>query len=68
MPTINNSSRLVKRVILSNILANKPGLAITPLWSGAHGIGKSQILKAVATAMGGYCFTVECGSLKEGSN
>lgn len=66
MPTINNSSRLVKRVILSNMLANKEGLAITPLLAGPHGIGKSQVLKAVANALGGYCFTVECGSLKEG--
>ena len=66
MPSIQNSARLVKRVAVANIIANQEGLAITPILSGPHGIGKSQILKSVANAMGGYCFTIECGSLKEG--
>ena len=66
MPSIQNSSRLVKRVALINYLANEPGLAITPMLVGPHGVGKSMILRSTAKDLGGYCFTVECGSLKEG--
>ena len=68
MPSIQTSARLVKRIALTNIIANEPGLNITPMLSGPHGIGKSQILKSAAAALGGYCFTVECSAMKEGSN
>ena len=65
MATIFDTKRLVKRVVLANIAA-KHGLAITPLLSGPHGIGKSMILREVAKDLGGYCLTVEGGSLNEG--
>ena len=65
MANIKDTERLVKRIVLSNIAAKK-GLAITPLLSGSHGIGKSMILNAVARKIGGYSIVVEGGSLNEG--
>ena len=65
MATIKNSKRLVKRVYLSN-LSSDDGLNITPLLVGAHGIGKSQVVKSCADDLGGFAITVEGGSLKEG--
>lgn len=66
MITINEAKRLIKRVFLSNIVSDKKGLAITPLISGKHGIGKSQMIKSVAGDLGGVCITIEGGTLKEG--
>ena len=66
MTTINEAKRLIKRVLLANIAAGKKDLAITPLVSGRHGIGKSQMIKAVAEELGGVCITIEGGTLKEG--
>ena len=66
MITINDAKRLVKRTILANIATDKKNLAITPLISGKHGIGKSQMIKSVADDIGGVCITVEGGTLKEG--
>lgn len=65
MASIKNVARLTKRVVLSNYLAEE-GLAVTPMIVGQHGIGKSQIVKKVASDLGGTCFVVEGGSLKEG--
>ena len=66
MITINEAKRLVKRVLLANIVSGKKDLAITPLISGKHGIGKSQMIKSVADDLGGVCITIEGGTLKEG--
>ncbi len=66
MITINNAARLIKRAILANIATDKPGVSITPLISGQHGIGKSAIVKSVAHDLGGVCITIEGGTLKEG--
>ncbi len=66
MISINEAKRLVKRAILSNIVCDKPNLAITPLVSGKHGIGKSAMIKSIAKDIGGVCITVEGGTLKEG--
>ena len=66
MISINEAKRLVKRAILANIVSDKPNLAITPLVSGKHGIGKSAMIKSIAQELGGYCITVEGGTLKEG--
>ncbi len=66
MITINEAKRLVKRAILANIVSDKPNLAITPLVSGKHGIGKSAMIKSIAEDLGGVCITVEGGTLKEG--
>lgn len=66
MITINEAKRLIKRVLLANIASDKKDLAITPLISGKHGIGKSQMIKSVADDLGGVCITVEGGTLKEG--
>ena len=66
MISINEAKRLVKRAILANIACDKPNLAITPLVSGKHGIGKSAMIKSIANDLGGVCITVEGGTLKEG--
>lgn len=66
MININEAKRLVKRALLANITNTKKDLAITPLISGKHGIGKSQMIKSIADSLGGICITVEGGSLKEG--
>ena len=66
MISINEAKRLVKRAILANIVSDKPNLAITPLVSGKHGIGKSAMIKSIAAELGGVCITVEGGTLKEG--
>lgn len=66
MISVNEAKRLVKRAILANIVCDKPNLAITPLVSGKHGIGKSAMIKSIAQDLGGVCITVEGGTLKEG--
>lgn len=66
MISINEAKRLIKRAILANIVCDKPNLAITPLVSGKHGIGKSAMIKSIAKELGGVCITVEGGTLKEG--
>lgn len=66
MISVNNAARLIKRAILANIATNKENVAITPLISGKHGIGKSAIVKTVAKDLGGTCITIEGGTLKEG--
>ena len=66
MITINVAKRLIKRVLLANILTDKKNLALTPLVSGKHGIGKSAMIKSIADDLGGVCITVEGGTLKEG--
>ena len=66
MITINEAKRLIKRALLSNVVSDKKDLAITPLISGKHGIGKSQMIKSVADDLGGVCITIEGGTLKEG--
>jgi len=65
MASIQKACTLTKRVLLSNLSAGD-GLNITLMLNGPHGIGKSQILKRAAKDLGGYCFIVEGGSLKEG--
>jgi len=66
MISINEAKRLVKRIILSNIATNKKDLFLTPLISGKHGIGKSQMIKSIANEINGTCITIEGGTLKEG--
>ena len=66
MISINEAKRLIKRALLANIVCDKPNLAITPLVSGKHGIGKSQMIKSIANDLGGVCITIEGGTLKEG--
>ncbi len=66
MISINDAKRLVKRAILANLVTEKKNLAITPLVSGKHGIGKSAMIKSIAEELGGVYITVEGGTLKEG--
>lgn len=66
MPNIKETKRLVKRIILSNLLENDYTIALTPLISGKHGIGKSQIARQIAKELNGECITIEGGTLKEG--
>ena len=66
MISINEAKRLIKRTLLANIVSNKPNLALTPLVSGKHGIGKSAMIKSIAKDLGGVCITIEGGTLKEG--
>ena len=63
---IIDAKRIIKRAILSNLTTTKKDLAITPLVSGKHGIGKSQMIKSIAEDLNGVCITVEGGTLKEG--
>ncbi len=66
MINVNDAKRLIKRVILANIVSDKENLALTPLISGKHGIGKSAIIKSIAKELDGVCITIEGGTLKEG--
>ena len=66
MISINEAKRLIKRALLANLATKKRDLAITPLVSGKHGIGKSQMVKSIAHDLGGVCITIEGGTLKEG--
>lgn len=66
MVTMTTAKRLIKRALLANIAVNKNDLFITPLLSGKHGIGKSQMIKSIAKDLGGVCMTIEGGTLKEG--
>jgi len=66
MATINDATRMCKRIMLSNMLTNDYNIAVTPLLSGKHGIGKSQVAKKIARDIGGVCITIEGGTLKEG--
>jgi len=65
MASIKDSARLIKRVVLANY-SSEEGLSITPILSGPHGIGKTQIVKKVAKDLNGFFYTVEGGSIKEG--
>lgn len=64
--TISEAKRYIKRIILTNIFNDKKGLSITPLISGKHGIGKSQMMHQIADEFGGICKVIEGGTLKEG--
>lgn len=66
MISVNEAKRLIKRILLANIVSDKPNLALTPLISGKHGIGKSAMIKSIADDLGGVCITIEGGTLKEG--
>lgn len=66
MININDAKRMIKRVLLSNIVCEKPNLYITPLISGKHGIGKSAVIRSIADDFGGICITIDGGTLKEG--
>lgn len=65
MATIKNTERLCKRALLTNIYLHE-GISITPLLSGAHGLGKSAICHKIAKDLHGIALVVEGGSLKEG--
>lgn len=66
MATIKEAKRLIKRVILSNLTTENNSLYLTPMLSGKHGIGKSQIVALAAKDLNGICITIEGGTLKEG--
>lgn len=66
MASIQEASRMCKRIMLSNLLTNDYSIALTPLLSGKHGIGKSQVAKKIAEDIGGVSITIEGGTLKEG--
>ena len=66
MATIKEAIRICKRIMLTNLLTNDYSIAVTPLISGKHGIGKSQVAKAIAKDIGGVVMTIEGGTLKEG--
>ena len=48
MASIKDAIRLCKRIMLTNLLTNDYSIAVTPLLSGKHGIGKSQVAKSIA--------------------
>lgn len=65
MPGIKKDSTLLKEVYLIN-LSSEDGLQITPMLDGAHGIGKSAIVRSAIKDMNGYCLTVEGSQLSDG--
>ena len=66
MATIKDAIRMCKRIMLTNLLTNDYSVAVTPLLSGKHGIGKSQVAKNIAKDLGGTVMIIEGGTLKEG--
>lgn len=66
MISVNSAKRLIKRALLANVATSKKDVAITPLISGKHGIGKSTIVKSIADDLKGTVITIEGGTLKEG--
>jgi len=66
MASIKDAIRMCKRIMLTNLLTNDYTIAVTPLLSGKHGIGKSQVAKSIAKELGGTVMVIEGGTLKEG--
>lgn len=66
MASIKDAIRMCKRIMLTNMLTNDYSIAVTPLLSGKHGIGKSQVAKIIAKDLGGTVMVIEGGTLKEG--
>lgn len=66
MASIKDAIRMCKRIMLTNLLTNDHSLAVTPLLSGKHGIGKSQVARNIAKDLGGTVMVIEGGTLKEG--
>ena len=66
MASIKDAIRMCKRIMLTNLLTNDYSIAVTPLLSGKHGIGKSQVAKSIAKDLGGAVMVIEGGTLKEG--
>ena len=65
MATIKDAKTLIKENYFTNLSADE-GMNMTMMLSGPHGIGKTKIIQSAAKDLGGYCFTIEGGSLKEG--
>lgn len=66
MASIKDAIRMCKRIMLTNLLTNDYSIAVTPLLSGKHGIGKSQVAKIIAKELAGTVMIIEGGTLKEG--
>ena len=66
MASIKDAIRMCKRIMLTNMLTNDYSISVTPLLSGKHGIGKSQVAKIIAKELDGTVMIVEGGTLKEG--
>lgn len=66
MASIKDAIRICKRIMLTNLLTNDYSIALTPLLSGKHGIGKSQVAKSIAKDINGTAMIIEGGTLKEG--
>lgn len=62
---IQDAKRIVKRILLSNLIVDKH-IYLTPLLSGSHGIGKSTVISEIAKELHGVAITVDGGQLKEG--
>ena len=62
---IQDAKRIVKRILLSNLIADK-SIYLTPLLSGPHGIGKSTVIHEIAKELHGVAITIDGGQLKEG--
>ena len=66
MASIKDAIRLCKRIMLTNLLTNDYSIAVTPLLSGKHGIGKSQVAKSIARDIGGTVMVIEGARHKGG--
>ncbi len=62
---IQNAKRIVKRILLSNLVEDK-SIYLTPLLSGPHGIGKSTVIHEIAKELHGKAIVVDGGQLTEG--
>lgn len=65
MASIRDSERAGLELILLN-LASKKGMGITPMLSGPHGIGKTQIVYQIGKRLNAHVAVIEGSVIKEG--
>lgn len=67
MANIKKCETLLKRVSLINLIHGNDGLSLTPLFVGAHGLGKTKFHNSAAKALGSKgCYTIDCSQVGEG--
>lgn len=65
MANTTKSKTLMKGAVLINY-TSKPGLNLTPLLVGPHGIGKTMAVKETAEELGGRCLVIPGDQMSEG--
>lgn len=67
MPSIKKCETLLTRLALINLYHGNDGLALTPLFCGSHGLGKTKFHKAAAMRLGSKdVYTIDCSQVGEG--